>query len=403
MKRKLVIGFIVKGLQTYFTHIQPFVVEAKKRGHETLIFHLDDYYGTSKISKADIPAKIFNLKHYWNYHKLFSSFNVDKLVFLNPGHVFDVFLVDLLKQTNVKTIYLQHGIKSNKIQPNTQVKKVKSNSLAKYLFFYNRIVYSLFHDKMKKRRLKNTIQRIMISLFQGSSDYVSLGIPSAHCDYAFVYTISDMQILKEKINYLEHNIFKIGMTFIKPAKTSKKIEVNEHHKRVVLYISSGLRQASVISIDDSIEQAMYRKLHNEALKSNYKLIVKIHPRENLDKVKSYFTSDKDIVVYKEANLADLVIEADVVLGDYSTALLYAVKYYKPIGLLSYDYFSVFPFDLALYNIGYKFHINELSHYLNSSDLQIVSKKNYDILLEELSSEFNKRLEDYFYDVLEAIN
>jgi len=403
MKEKLVVGFIVKGLQTYFTHVHHFLEEAEKRGHEIIIFHLDDYYGTSKITEDDIPTRTFNLEHYWNYPKLFRLLKVDVLIFLNPGNVFDVFLIDLLKETEVKTIYLQHGIKANKVQQKSLALKGKRKSLAKYLFFYTRIVYSLIRDNMKRRRLQNTLRRIKILLFQGSSEYVSLGLPSTHCDYAFVYTNSDKEVLKDKIKYSANNIFKIGLPFDEPEGNKRKTIVKEIHKRVVLYLSSGLRQASVINIDDSIEQAMYRKLHNETLKSNHILIVKIHPRENLDKVKSYFISDKDIIVLKEANLADLVIRANVVLGDYSTALLYAVKYYKPIGLLSYDYFDGFPFDLTLYNIGYKFHINELSNYLNTSALQMVNKANYDNLLEELNSGFKKRLEEYFYDILETLS
>jgi len=402
MKKKLIIGFIVKGLQTYYTHIQHFIGEAQKRGHETIIFHLNEYYGTSEIGKNDIPVLIFNLEDYWNYPKLFRSLNLDILIFLNPGNLFDIFLIDLLKQTRVKTIYLQHGVKANIIQKTEKVQRIKSKSIGKYFFFYNRIVYSLFCNKMKKRRFINTLQRIKISIFQSSSEYVSLGLPSTHCDYALVYTLSDIQVLIDKIKYSEKSIYKIGMPFIKPKETNRINEINENHKKVALYISSGLRQASVVNINDGIEQDMYRTLHYAAQKANHSLIVKIHPRENFAKVKSYFASDKDIIVYKDSNIADLVIKADVVLGDYSTALLYAVKYYKPIGLLSYDYFDIFPFDLTLYKIGHKIHLGNLSEFLRIYKETDVDKPTYDNCLKVFNSAMDIPIEERFHNILESL-
>ncbi|MCZ6702041.1 MAG: hypothetical protein O6940_03260, partial [Ignavibacteria bacterium] len=55
-----------------------------------------------------------------------------------------------------------------------------------------------------------------------------------------------------------------------------------------------------------------------------------------------------------------------VMSEFSTALFYAIKYYKPIIILTSEYFKSYPFDYTKHGIGIKSNLNNLSAVIRES-------------------------------------
>jgi hypothetical protein len=74
---------------------------------------------------------------------------------------------------------------------------------------------------------------------------------------------------------------------------------------------------------------------NPILKKDFRLIIKIHPVENLDVYRKILGSEnKRVLLYKDLKLTDAILVSDVVMAGYSTTVLQACAFRKPVIILN---------------------------------------------------------------------
>ena len=195
-----------------------------------------------------------------------------------------------------------------------------------------------------------------------------------------------MWYLTKHLNYNEKEVIISGYPFLE--RTGFNPFQSNNSKKTVLYISSALRIGGIIPISKKQEIIFYNNLLKQVTLANCRLIIKIHPLESLDffQHEVFPNQNKNLKIYKDKNLSDLTIASDVIISDYSTALFYGIKYYKPILILSSKYLDKYPFDFTRYGIGKKVKLEEITNLLENIDLNTLIKKDkYETFIKEYIS------------------
>jgi hypothetical protein len=393
------IGFFIKSLNAYHAHVKSFIEQAPGKNYSFIVFHMNNLY-TPNFKLENILCEKVDLSKKTNYNLELKKLNIDFFVSLNPGNLFDLLLIACCKQLNVCTIYYQHGIQLDFSSFNPTVLsrnktfKKKKLTIKKYFFFYAVFLKNVFLFKRKNLIIQTVFTKTKHLI--NSKKIASLpkyGLHEMHIDWAFVYGEADKNYLISSMSMNSDRIIVSGYPFI---EASKNLLYKKSEKKV-LYISSGLRIAGVIPFTVNDEKQFYLKLNDAVKNANCQLVVKMHPQEDLDLFESFFCEQDNVELHKYSNLADLTIISDIIIGDYSTALFYAIKYYKPILITESEFFKNYPFDLTKYGIGKKVKMDEITSCLNNRVLSEEDNNNYDFFLKnKIQSSSGKLLYDIFF-------
>jgi len=360
------IGFILKDLNAYQSHVKPFFDNAPHNKYYFFVFHINKYYSHQKeINYCNI--KFIDLTLNKNINKTLKFYKIDFLLSINPGNIFDLFVSTVAKNINIPTAYYQHGLQLDftsfnpKIlfQSSSFIKKI--NSIRKYSFFYFLFFINIISSSNKIFLMRTVWLKTLILL--NKRDIAILpkyGLKENHVDYAFMFGEIDKNYLISSMNMDSRNIFITGYPFLQYDKynfSNKKL-INKKTRKA-LYLSTALRATGVSPITIEEEKMFYQKLFKQVDKAGYKLILKLHPLEDPLLFKSYFNG-MDVEILSNVNLADLCYESDLVIGEYTTTFFYAIREKKPIIIINSNYFNEYPFDFTKFGIGVKSDIDELA-------------------------------------------
>ena len=88
------VGFISKGLNAYHAHIKPFIDNVPNENYRFFIFHINKYY--SPEIQIDPPnVTCVDLTKVLNYKQEISKLEIDVMISLNPGNIFDLFFLSI--------------------------------------------------------------------------------------------------------------------------------------------------------------------------------------------------------------------------------------------------------------------------------------------------------------------
>jgi len=397
------IGFSIKYLDRYYNWILPFI-KASKGQNEFFLFHVDRLYNNigqegMEVESIDLTRKIFLKRE-------LRKIDLDVMVFFTPGQILDVYIMSICKEMNIKTVYFQHGLGLDltSFDPKTlnqdKSLKTKFTSIKRFSFFLFFFFVNSFSVQKKRIIVKNIFDKLK-QLFNPGKPYPKYGLPNNHCDQAIVYGKSDLEYLT-KVNGFEISEVHIGSyPFMLPEEHLKGSKQIEETKTKVFYISSALRASKVIPISEKQEFEFYHKLIRIVTELGFQLSIKLHPIEILSKFEKELEGYSNFKLYKDSNLADLTMEADIVIGDYSTALLYPVKYKKPIILLQSEFFKKYPFDYSDFGIGVKTSLKNLKTTLEKKYAELnFDPKTYDNFIDSFIGSNKETAYDVFFKAIQ---
>ena len=406
MSKRIKVGFSIKGLYQYFHMIKP-IIDANTSNDITFyIFHTNKYYKYNTPQFEIVNVTVIDLVKTRNIVKLIKEFELDYMIIFNPGQIFDVFITAICKESNTKTIYFQHGLSlpfgSFNIKSIGQGKTMKDKllSLRRYSYFYRSIVANLFLLAEKRRFLKIILKRTyQVFFLHGRFNYPKYGLKEFHCDLGLVFGKKDKEYLVEKNGFRAEDVLIGGYPMLKAVDNKNGSGLPENY---VLYISSGLLKSKVIPITTEDERLFYMGLAKNAKNTGKNIVLKLHPTEDLSLFQEYMRDFNNAFVYKDFNLSNLVANAEIVIGDYSTALFYAIWYRKPLILLRSEFFEKYPFDFVDYGIGEKVYNHDIEQYLTVAPKVDIKCYN-DFLLEFISNEDGRDSNEVLYSCILGIN
>ncbi len=405
------IGFFSLRSQSYNAHVLPFIDNAPDQDYNFYLFHLKKIFAPNDKDIFPICPSI-DLSYKINILKELRRYKLDYMIFFSPGQIFTIFLTDLCKQLSIKTIYFQHGLSLDLSSFDFGILK-RDNSVnrkiqkyRKYFLFYIVIMINImFFNKILftiKHLLTKTLH-LTYYLFRKKKIYLlpKYGLNNAHCDYAFVYGQKDKSYLIKSMKMDSDNIVISGYPFLSPTMEKS----NSTTDKRILFLSNAFRTTGVLPISIDQEKEFYHRLYKKVTGCGYTLDIKVHPSDNYELIQEFFAGLQNINIYKNKNLADLTIYSDLVISDFSTALFYSIKYFKPIIILISEYFESYPFDYSKYGIGIKSYLDNIDKIIEkipSNDL--VNKKAYQNFLQDfLSGNQDQDTYKLFYSKIKTLN
>ena len=380
------IGFISKGLNAYNAHIKPFIDNVPNENYRFFIFHINKYYSPEiQLELSNITC--VDLTKVLNYKLVISKYEIDVMISLNPGNIFDLFFLSICKLQDVTTVYYQHGIQLDfslfdpKILSQNKSTSRKLLSLKKYIFFYTNFALNICLNAGSRVLYDAVITktRHLFFVIRNKAIIPKYGLKNNHCDLAFVYGENDKNYLISSMEMNKDNIFISGYPFMHYNKYENGIDSKIiKQEKTALYLSTALRTVGVIPITIEEEESFYLKVYQQVNDAGYKLVIKLHPLEDEELFKSYFKG-KDVEISRIANLSDLTYESDIIIGEYTTAFFYPIREYKPIIIINSPYFEEYPFDYTRFGIGTKTNVDDLSRTIKeNSVLTNKDKTSYDV-------------------------
>ena len=371
------IAFILKDLVVFDSHIKPLIDYSRDGNYNFYVYHVNNFYSSKTIIKNNNVCFI-DLSKNKNISTIIRQHKINFIISINPGNIFDLFVISIAKVLNIPSAYYQHGVQldftsfdpHSLYQGNSLRKKLLS--IRKYMFFYYFFFYNILISKKRKLLIKTIkIKTIHILNNKNLINQPKYGLKENHAEYAFVYGESDKNYLIKSMNMCSENIFVSGYPFVPFEKFNTKT-ASKNKRKTVLYLSTALRAAGVIPMSIEEEKDFYRQVNFEVKNAGYKLVLKLHPIEDEKLFKSYFNKN-DVEIIRTGNLSDLTYESDIILGEYTTTFFYPIRFYKPIIIIKSKYFKEFPFDFSKFGIGIKTEVENLSQAIKNNNS--LSKKN----------------------------
>lgn len=154
-------------------------------------------------------------------------------------------------------------------------------------------------------------------------------------DYYFIFSQREYSLLSNVFPLDESNTSLIGYPIFSSEKdkkeaTSAGLKMNGE----VLYVHQPFILDGYATISYEERKKYFLDLEKQLLKKYKRLIVLLHPRENLSTYIKRF-ADTQIDIIQLPNNYSCFTDKSLIIGHYSTALLYALYFEKPTIILNY--------------------------------------------------------------------
>lgn len=315
------------GLMSYF--INPICRFLYKDYHIT-IFHLDKKNGFAYAPKESDLYDLYDLsdKSASDIQKLLKQKNPSAVILLGFISIYELLVLRICKDLRIKTIYLEHGIYSKQTGnlPFEKLITKFASTVSKNLFFVYRYFDFIVHSQNKKLEFYLFLRCVV------KKEYWRTPFDKAlfFAEYGYKQITSMFHYDEKKVDYICYPL----------AVTNKEYE---EYKKIAALPLSEAKEATFIHqpfiLDDLTkwsyeeERDWFVSLADELSKDGYKLSIQVHPRSDLAMYEKLYegTGIKLMQGIKKADYK----KYSLVLGHYSTALLYPIFFGIPIKLVDY--------------------------------------------------------------------
>ena len=319
--------YFIPSIEAFNIHILPFVLE--NNGEHVILYT----NGDEKKYHHHL-VKFINILNYSNsnYYDFLKDSKVNAFILFNIFSIMDIFFIQLCKSLNIRTFYIQHGVRIdyNDID-GTRIFLNRGSSSYIYniaIRKYFRFVY-LYLQNFRYFINKRQIAGYFLQYLKNILNLVKMTFPDkgykklSVCDHAFVYSNYDSSFIIENFCYDEKQITVMGLPLKKLPQT-----LTHNKQKKILLISSNLKSDGIVKEED--ENYLFNQIF-QRFNNHYSIIFKLHPQENKKKIKEYFINSIKPLITQKSDPVKLVVESDLVICFFSsTLLLNAVKLNKPI-------------------------------------------------------------------------
>lgn len=273
-----------------------------------------------------LPVKNIDLSRltYQQIVDVVNEYKPTACVFFNFKGIIEQLILRICKEKHIKTIYLEHGIITKDVMT---FKKIRRKNLFKrirrtYVQLAQYLAY-IAHASNPRTEL-----RIMYDVLRNNNFSLS------PFDCYFVFGHRCLEFLKNIFPLEEKkNAFIAGYPLFETNEQVREAQSPET-KKGVLYVHQPfiLDHYSPISYEE--EKKYITKWYNKLAQFEENFTILLHPRENIELYNKLY-SKTGINIIQSPNNYHVFKQASIVLGHYSTALLYPLYFNIPTYLIDY--------------------------------------------------------------------
>lgn len=303
--------------------IIPLLEFFEKEDIGVIFLHANSLVGNVSIPEAKgLESFDIFLNDYKSLKNLLETKKPMAICCLSFRSLFDIFINRLGHDYNIPTIYFEHGLYISGLGDKFFMADIRT-SIKRYRNYFAKYLTFLFAERLNIfKELSNTYKCIK------HNDYTN----NPYDAYLF-YALHGKDQLHDKFKFSDDRIFYSGYPLIKYHRDLNIERTNILTNQYALYIHQPLIQDGLTTLNYEDEKEMIRNISSELGKNGLKLIFKIHPREDIAEYQKRF-AELDVVISSEP-FPELLPKCKLVLGQFSTALFFATKYYVPLIIIPY--------------------------------------------------------------------
>lgn len=327
MKEKIVFYIHRTGLLGYY--INP-ICDYLSRQYDIIILHLDKCNGYTFAPKESPLYQLrdisdLNIKEIRELIK-----EINPQVFISPGFIsiFELLMLRICKLQGIKTVYLEHGLYSKETASLPLGKLINKfgSTVSKNLYFlyrYSQLI--LFSGNIKKE------VATFWGCFRKKQYYLS------KFDKALFFSDYGFKKINEMFHYEEEDVDFICYPL---AKTDEEFRFYQEiakrplsEEKKATYIHQSLILDNLVKWSYKDERNYILEIANKIKKYGYSLSIQLHPRSDFEMYKKLFTGT-GIEVMRGMKREEFK-NYSLIIGHYSTALLYPIFFRIPIMIVDY--------------------------------------------------------------------
>ncbi len=321
--------------------ISPINNALPKDKFQTKLLHFESVYtpGFPQYKKINnLECLDFSYYKTFNVKKILERENPDLVIFFDKRGLTDRAGVLAARKLNIKTLQIQHGSEAPL--------SLKNDA------HYFKSVYGLgFYLKNRRRIIKSFFVYLVTAIFSNYGYFLNphkwqylfwlFVNPRKHyfiysdetkCQQVLIFGENDRLHYKKVEGYDSSEMVVVGNPYLDDAAglIGREQKKNLPLKKALL-ITSPAVEDKVFGWTEKARREFIFNIFQTLEKRQIQLVIKIHPREELQIYQDIFeNSQEKPKITKDENLDILILSSDFVIGTYSTALMNAVFFKKPL-------------------------------------------------------------------------
>lgn len=288
------------------------------------ILHISKLHGVQpKIKDGYTPIDI----SYYSYAKLektLQDINPDLFVFLSFRSLLEYAVNRLCTKLNIQKIYLEHGLFSTdtlRFRKNKLKKEILQTTKRQFAYWFL-LSGLVMHSKHSLLELK-----------LANKVYIKNDFSVFSCDHYFLFSKRSYECYRTIFDLNERNSTYIGYPIFNSEAEKRCVDAQEYNKGV-LYVHQPLISDGIAKISFN-EEKIYLQTLAQNVKEKYgDFTILLHPRANLREYEERY-NDTSIKIVQLPNNYRCFANKSLIIGHYSTALLYGLYFDKPTIVVDY--------------------------------------------------------------------
>ncbi|RXP45917.1 hypothetical protein EC396_15130 [Lutibacter sp. HS1-25] len=339
MKKILFIDNWKKGYKNFTRLNDEFI----KNQFTTILVHTGSFTGEGDVKEEFIDGLLVRDISFYKTILIKKVIEVEKpdvILILNLSFIFDRAIVNICKKIGIKLIFLAHG----KLVSVESVAEVKSNlnkdirtNISRVFRKKNFLVLINYFSSLKTGGKFISSFKMIKGIVANPSGYLTMPNydKELDADLILLYTNEDKRLYNERFGFPKDKIKVVGNPEIfeiinTPTQVKnlflRDIGFNENDN-YVLYLDDGLVCGNIWTKEEWYNHL--KEILNEINILGYKLIIKLHPREDLNNHLKFF-NENNILALKNIDFKNSIIHSEAVISHYSTTILFSLVFNKKV-------------------------------------------------------------------------
>ncbi len=370
------------------------------KGFSTLLVHTGSYLKPqSYLEKSIDGLKIRDIAYYKTMFikKVITIEKPDVVLILNLSFIFDRAIINLTKQAGIKSVFLAHG---KLIDPDAaldgenNLNKTIKGKISRIFRKKNLLVLLNYVSSLKSYQRITKLFRTLSGTFINPAQFLTFPRYNNEldADLILLYTAKDRDLYVNHFHFPSSKVKVVGnpeiSSFVnEPLLTETEIKrkyIGKETGDYALYLDDGLANVNMWMNDQWYEHLL--EVKELARNSKMELVVKLHPRIGLQEHQRFF-DENGIRAFGNVDFKNIIYYSKVVISHFSSTIIYALLYNKPILSPRWDLSTKFPLNYPPEIVSYCSTPVEFGNQLLSPQVNISAIKKY-LMENDIDPEIN---------------
>lgn len=326
--RIVFVTYSVSLIYNWVTKLMPHLSEC-----EVLVFHIRNLESIEQSKVLPVKNVDISRLSYKQIMKIIKDFNPSICVFFNFRSIMEQMFLRICKAQNIKTFYLEHGIITKDAMTFKKFRLSNLPNRIKRVYIQLRQYFAYIMLSPNKRHELYIMYEVLMHNYFSLSPFDYYGVFGQRC----------LNFLKAIFKIDENkNAFIVGYPLFDTEEQAKEaMQKDEKYKNRIIYIHQPFILDHYTSITYDEERQFVLKWADKLVSTDEEFTILLHPRENLEHYYNLYKNTK-INIIQSPNNYQVFKQASLVLGHYSTALLYPLYLNIPTYLIDYPQIELQP-------------------------------------------------------------